>query len=107
MVAVRKKNEEQQELLEVSAESADTPASPYERHASIMLERSTAVDKAMKKLDQAMINKALTLLEASGEGAGDLKIKQIETAIEIYKALVTIAFLIRAADDMGVFSRRA
>ena len=52
-----------------------------------MLERSTAVDKAMKKLDQAMINKALTLLEASGEGAGDLKIKQIETAIEIYKAL--------------------
>ena len=85
MVAVRKKNEEQQELLEVLAESADTPASPYERHASIMLERSTAVDKAMKKLDQAMINKALTLLEASG--AGDLKIKQIETAIEIYKAL--------------------
>lgn len=87
MVAVRKKNEEQQELLEVLAESADTPASPYERHASIMLERSTAVDKGMKKLDQAMINKALTLLEASGEGAGDLKIKQIETAIEIYKAL--------------------
>lgn len=86
MVAVRKKNEEQQELLEALAE-ADVPASPYERHASIMLERSTAVDKAMKKLDQAMINKALTLLEASGEGAGDLKIKQIETAIEIYKAL--------------------
>lgn len=86
MVAVRKKTEEQQEILESLAE-ADVPASPYERHASIMLERSTAVDKAMKKLDQAMINKALTLLEASGEGAGDLKIKQIETAIEIYKAL--------------------
>lgn len=86
MVAVRKKNEEQQELLDALAE-ADVPASPYERHASIMLERSTAVDKAMKKLDQAMINKALTLLEASGEGAGDLKIKQIETAIEIYKAV--------------------
>ena len=86
MVAVRKKNEEQQEILDKLAET-DTPASPYERHASIMLERSTAVDKAMKKLDQAMINKALTLLEASGEGAGDLKIKQIETAIEIYKAL--------------------
>lgn len=86
MVAVRKKNEEQQELLDALAE-ADVPASPYERHASIMLERSTAVDKAMKKLDQAMINKALTLLEASGEGAGDLKIKQIETAIDIYKAL--------------------
>lgn len=86
MVAARKKNEEQQELLDALAET-DVPASPYERHASIMLERSTAVDKAMKKLDQAMINKALTLLEASGEGAGDLKIKQIETAIEIYKAL--------------------
>ena len=86
MVAVRKKNEEQQEILDTLAET-DTPASPYERHAYIMLERSTAVDKAMKKLDQAMINKALTLLEASGEGAGDLKIKQIETAIEIYKAL--------------------
>lgn len=86
MVAVKKKNEEQQELLDALAET-DVPASPYERHASIMLERSTAVDKAMKKLDQAMINKALTLLEASGEGAGDLKIKQIETAIEIYKAL--------------------
>lgn len=86
MVAVRKKTEEQQEILEALAE-ADVPASPYERHASIMLERSTAVDKAMKKLDQAMINKALTLLEASGEGAGDLKIKQIETAIDIYKAL--------------------
>lgn len=86
MVAARKKTEEQQEILDTLAET-DVPASPYERHASIMLERSTAVDKAMKKLDQAMINKALTLLEASGEGAGDLKIKQIETAIEVYKAL--------------------
>lgn len=86
MVAVRKKNEEEQELLEALAE-ADVPASPYERHASIMLERSTAVDKAMKKLDQAMINKSLTLLEASGDGCGDLRIKQIEKAIEIYKAL--------------------
>lgn len=86
MVAVRKKNEEQQELLDALAE-ADVPASPYERHASIMLERSTAVDKAMKKLDQAMINKALTLLEVSRDGVGDMSIKQIEKAIEIYKAL--------------------
>lgn len=86
MVAVRKKNEEEQELLEALAE-ADVPASPYERHASIMLERSTAVDKAMKKLDQAMINKALTLLEVSRDGVGDMSIKQIEKAIEIYKAL--------------------
>lgn len=89
MVAVKKKNEEQQETLDALAET-DVPASTYERHAFIMLERSTAVDKAMKKLDQAMINKALTLLEASGEGAGDLKIKQIETAIEIYKALQSL-----------------
>lgn len=86
MVAVRKKNEEEQELLEALAET-DVPASPYERHASIMLERSTAVDKAMKKLDQAMINKALTLLEVSRDGVGDMSIKQIEKAIEIYKAL--------------------
>lgn len=86
MVAARKKTEEQQEILDTLAET-DVPASPYERHASIMLERSTAVDEAMKKLDQAMINKALTLLEASGDGCGDLRIKQIEKAIEIYKAL--------------------
>lgn len=52
-----------------------------------MLERSNVAEKAMKALDRAMINKALLLLEASGEGAGDLKIKQIETAIEIYKAV--------------------
>lgn len=87
MVAVRKKNEEQQELLDALNEGADMPASPYERHASMMLERSQAADKAMKKLDQAMINKALTLLEAGRDGAGDLSIKQIEKAIEIYKAL--------------------
>lgn len=86
MVAARKKTEEQQEILDTLAET-DVPASPYERHASIMLERSTAVDKAMKKLDQAMINKALTLLEVSRDGVGDMSIKQIEKAIEIYKAL--------------------
>lgn len=86
MVA-RKKTEEQQELLDALNESADMPTSPYERHAAMMLERSQAADKAMKKLDQAMINKALTLLEAGRDGAGDLSIKQIEKAIEIYKAL--------------------
>lgn len=94
MVA-RKKTEEQTEITaenngcmsRENPEPKEVTPTPYERHASIMLERSTAVDKAMKELDQAMINKALTLLEASGEGAGDLKIKQIETAIEIYKAL--------------------
>ena len=97
MVA-RKKTEEQAEIAETKEELAENNGcisgdlvavneTPYERHVSMMLERSNAAEKAMKKLDQAMINKALTLLEASGEGAGDLKIKQIETAIEIYKAV--------------------
>lgn len=87
MVAVKKKTEEQQELLDAGISTLSVNASPYERHAAMMLERSQAADKAMKKLEQALIDKALTLLEASGEGAGDLKIKQIEKAIEIYKAL--------------------
>nr|DAH42042.1 MAG TPA: hypothetical protein [Caudoviricetes sp.] len=87
MVAVRKKNEEEQELLDAGVSALSVNASPYERHTFMMLERSQAADKAMKKLDQALIDKALTLLEASGDGAGDLKIKQIEKAIEIYKAL--------------------
>lgn len=89
MVA-RKKTEEQQELLDALNESADMPTSPYERHAAMMLERSKVVDNGMKKLDQAMINKALTLLETSGDGCGDLRIKQIEKAIEIYKALQSL-----------------
>lgn len=86
MVAVRKKTEEQ-ELLDAGISALSVNASPYERHTFMMLERSQVADKAMKKLDQALIDKALALLEASGDGAGDLKIKQIETAIEIYKAL--------------------
>lgn len=92
MVA-RKKVDEQAEIIAenngcMSIEKPEEVIStPYERHASIMLERSTAVDKAMKKLDQAMINKALTLLEVSRDGVGDMSIKQIEKAIEIYKAL--------------------
>ena len=87
MAVVKKKNEEEQELLGAGISALSVNASPYERHTFMMLERSQATDKAMKKLDQAMINKALTLLEASGDGACDLKIKQIETAIEIYKTL--------------------
>lgn len=92
MVA-RKKVDEQ---AEITAEnngcmSIENPEevipTPYDRHVSMMLERSNAAENAMKALDRAMINKALLLLEASGEGAGDLKIKQIETAIEIYKAV--------------------
>lgn len=92
MVA-RKKTEEQAEITAenngcMSREKPEevTPT-PYERHVSMMLERSNVAEEAMKALDRAMINKALLLLAASGEGAGDLKIKQIETAIEIYKAV--------------------
>lgn len=97
MVA-RKKTEEQAEIAEIKEELAENTGcisrdlepvkeTPYDRHVSMMLERSNVAEKAMKGLDRAMINKALLLLEASGEGAGDLKIKQIETAIEIYKAV--------------------
>lgn len=92
MVA-RKKTEEQAEITAENngcmsrEEPEEVTPTPYERHVSMMLERSNVAEKAMKALDRAMINKALLLLEASGEGAGDLKIKQIETAIEIYKAL--------------------
>lgn len=71
----------------ISGELVAMNDSPYERHQSILLERFADAGEGMKKLDQAMINKAMTLLEASGDGAGDLKIKQIEKAIEIYKAL--------------------
>ena len=73
--------------VQISGELVALNDSPYERYQSILLERFTDAGKGMKKLDQAMINKAMTLLEASGDGAGDLKIKQIEKAIEIYKAL--------------------
>lgn len=94
MVA-RKKTEEQAEITaenngcmsRENPEPEEVTPTPYERHVSMMLERSNIAEKAMKALDRAMINKALLLLEASGEGAGDLKIKQIETAIEIYKAV--------------------
>lgn len=87
MVA-RKKPEEQQEL--VTEETVDMPASPYEQHASMMLERSKAAHHALMKLDKDMVNKALTLLEASGDGCGELRIKQIEKAIEIYKTLQSL-----------------
>ena len=35
-----------------------------------------------------MIDKAHDLLRAAGDGSGELKIKQIEKAIEIYKAIM-------------------
>ena len=47
-------------------------------------------DEVVKKnvqLNLAMIDKAMDLLRAAGDGSGELKIKQIEKAIEIYKAI--------------------
>ena len=47
-------------------------------------------DELVKKNEQlnlAMIDKAMDLLKAAGDGSGELKIKQIEKAIEIYKAI--------------------
>lgn len=40
-----------------------------------------------KALIRCMIDKAHDLLRAAGDGSGELKIKQIEKAIEIYKAI--------------------
>ena len=48
------------------------------------------IDEIVKKNEQlnlAMIDKAIDLLRAAGDGSGELKIKQIEKAIEIYKAI--------------------
>ena len=48
------------------------------------------IDEIVKKNEQlnlAMIDKAMDLLRAAGDGSGELKIKQLEKAIEIYKAV--------------------
>lgn len=63
--------EKPEEVIPIGMPCTESLHTPYERHASMMLERSNVAEKAMKALDRAMINKALLLLEASGEGAGD------------------------------------
>ena len=45
------------------------------------------LEKKYKNLTSDMIDKASVLLNAAGDGSGELKIKQIEKAIEIYKAI--------------------
>lgn len=45
------------------------------------------LEKKYKNLTVDMIDKASVLLNAAGDGSGELKIKQIEKAIEIYKAV--------------------
>ena len=50
-------------------------------------EQFDEVVKKNEQLNLAMIDKAMDLLKAAGDGSGELKIKQIEKAIEIYKAV--------------------
>ena len=50
-------------------------------------EQFDEVVKKNEQLNLAMIDKAMDLLKAAGDGSGELKIKQIEKAIEIYKAI--------------------
>ena len=50
-------------------------------------EQFDEVIKKNEQLNLAMIDKAMDLLRAAGDGSGELKIKQLEKAIEIYKAV--------------------
>lgn len=95
-MAVRKKTEEQQEVLQDAACASKGPAEVvpqqelnydewYKHHANVLTERLDNVKEKLKKLDEAMIDKALLLLDTAGDGCGDLRIMQIEKAIEIYR----------------------
>lgn len=86
-MTVKKKIDEQQELPlpEENAVPENQYEAWYNHHADILVERMDNVKNKLKELDKAMINKALALLEAAGNGSDDAKIKQIEKAIEIYK----------------------
>lgn len=44
-------------------------------------------ENKQQELTLDMIDKAKDLLRSAGDGSGELKIKQIEKAIEIYKAI--------------------
>lgn len=85
-MAIRKKEEQQE--LPLPAENP-IPESQYEawynHHADILVERMDNVKNKLKELDKAMVDKALSLLAAAGNGSDEAKIKQIEKAIEIYK----------------------
>ena len=50
-------------------------------------EQFDEVVKKNEQLNLAMIDKAMDLLRAAGDGSGELKIKHIENAIDIYKAI--------------------
>lgn len=92
-MAVRKKTEEQQEVVQdVACASKEQQAEVvlnydewYKHHANVLTERLDNVKDKLKKLDEAMLDKALYLLDVAGDGCGELRIKQIEKAIEIYR----------------------
>lgn len=92
-MAIRKKTEEQQEVVQDVACASKEQQSEvvlnynewYKHHANVLIERLDNVKDKLKKLDEAMIDKALYLLDTAGDGCGDLRIKQIEKAIEIYR----------------------
>ena len=50
-------------------------------------EQFDEVVKKNEQLNLAMIDQAVDLLRAAGGGSGELRIKQLEKAIEIYKAV--------------------
>lgn len=95
-MAVRKKTDEQQELelnqeeARVSEAAEMLDRSIEEEYAEYSKEQKArymnSVEK-LKKLDTAMIDKALRLLEVAGDGVSDPQVKQIEKAIEIYQAV--------------------
>lgn len=95
-MAVRKKTEEPAEVVQDVACASKEPAEVVpqqelnydewcKHHANVLTERLDNVKEKLKKLDEAMIDKALLLLNAAGDGCGDLRILQIEKAIEIYR----------------------
>ena len=94
-MAIRKKTEEQQEVVqdvacaskekEQQAEVVLNYDEWYKHHANVLTERLDNVKDKLKKLDEAMLDKALYLLDVAGDGCGDLRLKQIEKAIEIYR----------------------
>lgn len=83
MVA-RKKVEEQAPVVNVEEKpTMEESCSCQDNRTQYDIE----VVKQKQLLTICMIDKAHDLLRAAGDGSGELKIKQVEKAIEIYKAI--------------------
>lgn len=83
MVA-RKKVEEQAPVVNVEEKpTMEVSCSCQDNRTQYDIE----VIKQKQLLTICMIDKAHDLLRAAGDGSGELKIKQVEKAIEIYKAV--------------------